>query len=174
MAEKPHSKTDARVGNWLARAPSWLAGVTLFALMVMTFLDVVLRSAFNNPIEAATELTRLFMAIIVFASLPVISWRDEHIAVDLLDTWVSGRLERWRDAVVFVISGALLLWPAWRIFQLAGRAWRYGDMTEYLHIPQFYIAYFIAASTLITAAVFIARGVLALAAPQFLHRRGEK
>ena len=39
----------------------------------------------NNPIESATELTRLFMGIIVFSCLPTVSWRNGHIVVDLLD-----------------------------------------------------------------------------------------
>ena len=47
---------------------SILASLALFFLMAMTFADVVLRSVFNDPIESATELTRLLMAIIVFSS----------------------------------------------------------------------------------------------------------
>ena len=58
-------------GIWtvIANAPTHAAAAILFCLMVMTFADVILRSALNNPIESATELTRLFMAIMVFAAL---------------------------------------------------------------------------------------------------------
>ena len=42
-------------------------------MMIMTFFDVVLRSTVNTPIEAATELTRILMAIVVFSALPVVS-----------------------------------------------------------------------------------------------------
>lgn len=149
----------------LVQGPSWLAGAVLFALMAMTFADVVLRSAFNAPIEAATELTRLFMAIIVFASLPVVTWRGTHIAVDLLDPFFPRMLARLRDIAVDLVCGAVLFWPAMRVWTLAERARSYGDVTEYLNMPQFYIAYFIAVSTFVTAIVLVLRGVLRIFAP---------
>lgn len=136
--------------------------------MVMTFLDVMLRSLFNNPIEAATELTRLFMAIVVFSSLPMISWKGGHIVVDLLDSWFSPAAARIRDAAINLLSGACLLWPALRVWQLADRAREYGDVTEYLRIPQFYIAYFVAVSTFATAAALILRGLFYAFAPDRL------
>ena len=76
------AETENRIaGPWriLFDAPIWLAAFALFLLMVMTFADVILRSAANNPIESATELTRLLMAIIVFSALPLVSWKGDHI-----------------------------------------------------------------------------------------------
>ena len=162
-----HSLTKKIVaaGRRLTALPSWLAASALFFLMVMTFCDVILRSLFNSPIEAATELTRIFMAIIVFASLPVISAQGGHIAVDLLDGFFRGQAERLRNVVVDIVSGALLIWPAQQCFKLAARARDYGDLTEYLSIPQFYIEYFIAIATSITVVVLILRGLIELVSP---------
>jgi len=157
----------------LAHAPSWLAAGALFLLMILTFFDVVLRSAFNSPIEAATELTRICMAIIVFASLPIVSWRGEQIVVDLLDPFYSPWVARIRDVLVDLVCGLILLWPTWRVFALAQRAMDYGDTTEYLNIPQFYIGYFIATATLITAIALIVRAALAVLAPSFLPKPGQ-
>jgi len=165
------SLTDKLVaaGRRIARFPSWLAAGTLFFLMVMTFCDVVLRSMFNSPIEAATELTRICMAIIVFASLPVISARGGQIAVDLLDPLFRGLAARLRDGIVDIFSGVLLIWPAQQCFKLANRAMDYGDLTEYLGIPQFYIEYFIAVATSITVVVLILRGLIELFTPASMH-----
>lgn len=159
-----------KAGHWLAFLPSVVAATSLFALMVMTFFDVILRSVFNDPVESATEMTRLFMAITVFSALPVISWRGEHIVVDLLDPLFSNRVGRIRDAVINVFCGVVLFWPAVRVWQLAGRAREYGDVTEYLNIPQFYIAYFIAMATFVTALVLLARGVCFVFKPQWVAR----
>ena len=76
-----------------------------------------------------------------------------------------------RDAAVNLISGGLLLWPALRVWQLAGRAREYGDVTEYLHIPQFYIAYFIAIATFVTAVALLARGGAFVFAPTLVATR---
>jgi len=156
------------VSHMLAHFPSYLAAMTLFLLMIMTFFDVVLRSTINDPIESATELTRLFMAIIVFSSLPIVTWRAEHIVVDLLDGYFSRFLARIRDIVIDGFSGIILTWPAYRLWELAARAKSYGDTTEYLQIPQFYIAYFIAAATTITTMVLIIRAVLGIFSPDKL------
>ena len=84
------------IWNCLWMLPIWLAASTLFLLMAMTFADVVLRSVAGDPIESATELTRLFMAIIVFSALPMISWNGQHIIVDLIDPLFSRRAARVR------------------------------------------------------------------------------
>jgi len=131
-------------------------------MMALTFADVIFRSAFNTPIQAATELIRIAMAIIVFTALPVISWRNEHISVDLLDRFFSDRLDRIHSGLVNIFCGLMLLWPAQRVAVLAERAASYGDVTEYLGIPQSYVAWMVAASTLVTAITLIGRGLLTL------------
>ncbi|MCB1462960.1 MAG: TRAP transporter small permease [Nitratireductor sp.] len=143
--------------------PSWVAGATLFFLMTMTFVDVVLRSILNSPMESATELTRIAVVVIVFTSLPMVSARGENIAVDLLDSRFGPLAARLRDGLSELVCGALLYWPITRIWVLAERARRYGDVTEYLNIPQFYVAYFVLAMTTITAILLVVKGLMILA-----------
>ena len=57
----------------LTAIPAALAATSLFALMVLTFGDVMLRSLFNAPIQVTADLTRLFMALMVFSVLPTLS-----------------------------------------------------------------------------------------------------
>ena len=159
--------TVARWADRAAQLPIYLACAALFALMAMTFADVLLRSIFNAPIEAATELTRMLMAIVVFSVLPVLSVRSGHIVVDLMDTFYRGGLvSRIRDGLISLACGALLILPAGRVVVLAERARSYGDLTEYLNIPQFYIGWFIAIMTYITAGVLLLRGLMILFAPK--------
>ena len=58
----------------LAIIPLAVASAALFLMMCMTFADVVLRSSFDAPIEAATELTRILMAIVVFSQPAGLFW----------------------------------------------------------------------------------------------------
>ncbi len=153
----------------LSKLPMAVASVALFALMVLTFVDVVMRSAFNAPIEAATELIRIGIAVVVFAALPVLSARGEHITVDLLDgPFARFRLNRWRDALIHLLCGAMLWYPAGRVIDLADRARSYGDVTEYLQIPTYYVALFIGGMTYLTAVVLIGRGLTHLFANHLL------
>jgi TRAP-type C4-dicarboxylate transport system permease small subunit len=154
----------------LQTVPIFVASAALFFLMCLTFTDVILRSMFNAPIEAATELTRMCMAIMVFSILPSVSGSGQHIAVDLLDGFFMHPIVmRIKAAVINLACGGMLLWPAQRVYVLAERARSYGDVTEYLNIPQFYIAWFIAIMTFATAAVLIIRGLLELFAPKMLE-----
>lgn len=152
----------------LAMLPTWIAAATLFLLMCMTFADVILRSAFNAPIEAATELTRIGLAVVVFAALPLVTWKGNHIAVDLLDPLFSRRLARWRDVAVDISCGVLLFWPAKRVLDLAERARDFGDVTEYLGLPQFWMGWFIALFAALTGLAFLARGVARALRPDWL------
>lgn len=158
-----------RLFQSLSKLPMFVASCALFALMVLTFADVVMRSVFNAPIQAATELIRIGIAVLVFAALPVLSGRGNHIAVDLLDgTFERFRLSRWRDAFVALACGIMLWFPAGRVVDLAYRALNYGDQTEYLQIPTFYIGMFIAVMTYLTAVTLIARGLIHLFANHLL------
>ncbi len=153
-------------------APTVLACVALFILMVMTFFDVILRSVFNAPIEAATELTRILMAVLVFSVLPMISAGKGQIAVDLTDGLFSRfRLSRARDAIVYLASGIMLIWPINRVWVLAERGREYGDVTEYLSIPVYYVGWFITACTAITAVAMVVTGLLYIFSPSSLSEQ---
>ena len=153
----------------LAVAPALVASVALFALMAMTFADVILRSAFDAPLPAATELTRILMAVAIFSAMPAVSASGRHVAVDLTDPLFGPWATRLREFAVNLGCGALLLWPAERAVVLAERSRSYGDVTEYLAIPQFWPEWFIALAVYATAAALAARGVLALVAPSALR-----
>ena len=150
------------VRHLLVMLPIWLATLALFALMCMTFLDVLLRSVANDPIESATELTRLFMAVVVFASLPAVTWYGKHIVVDLMDPLFPPRVARVRDIAIDLACGAILLWPAKRVWDLAERSRDFGDVTEYLGFPQHFAGWFIAAFAAATSLAFLARAIAGL------------
>ena len=155
-----------RVLEWWARRlvtlPAFVGAGVLFALMVLTFADVVLRGVANAPIPGAAELTRLAVAIIVFSALPLVSLRGEHITVDLLDGVFPRSVARLREALVSLGCGSALCWPGMRCLELAARERGYQTVTEYLAIPTFLISYAIAAATLAAAAMLCVRAALVL------------
>lgn len=150
------------ISRGAARCSTALAVTALFVMMLMTFLDVIFRSVLGQPIEAATELTRILMAVVVFSILPLMSFEGKHIAVDLVDQFLPQIIQRLSDALLSMVCGVLLFWPAERCVVLANRARDYGDVTEYLAIPTFYLAWFITLSVFLTSIVLVLRGLLGL------------
>lgn len=151
----------------LVRIPIWVACAALFILMVMTFCDVILRSSFDAPIEAATELTRIMVAVMVFAVMPHVSVTGGHIAVDLTDgLFARLHMSRLRDGVLLIASAVMLYWPIDRVWALAERTRGYGDVTQYLGIPQYLPMWFIAAGITVAAIAMLVAGLLKLFAPK--------
>lgn len=155
-----------------AMLPKAMASVALFALMILTFSDVALRSVLNAPIEYAADLTRLLMAVMVFSALPVLSASGKHISVDLLDTvFDKVKMTRWRNAFTDLFCGLILVLPASRIFDLAERSRSYGDLMEYLRLPLHYIAVFVGVMTALTALILTLRGLVFIFAPSWLSKQ---
>ena len=130
--------------SYLAGAGDGVSSIVLFALMVMTCVDVVGRYFFNAPLDGATELTQLMMGVIVFAILPAVCYREEHVSVDLLDLWMPGSWINGRQVILSLSMAIMLGVVAWRVWISADFMVEYGDATEFLGIPYAPITYFIA------------------------------
>ncbi|MBN2060264.1 MAG: TRAP transporter small permease [Deltaproteobacteria bacterium] len=72
-----------RIIHPLIRFIGFIAGGTLFFMMVLVACDVILRF-FNRPISGAYELIEYSMAVTVSFSVTVCAHQGGHIAVDIL------------------------------------------------------------------------------------------
>lgn len=149
----------SNVGKVMQLGLEGVAGATLFALMLLTTADVVGRYFFNAPILGTVELTQQMLAAVVFLSMPVACWREEHISVDLLDAVFPSRLVWLRQMIVNLVI-ALALWViAGRVWALGERAFAWGDVTEFLRIPNGYLIYLIALMLFLSALLTLGRAV---------------
>ena len=151
-----------RVGRVLQLILEGVAGATLFGMMLLTTADVTGRYFFNSPILGAVELTQLMLAAVVFLSLPVVCWRQEHVSVDLLDAIFPARLVWVREVLVNLVVTAALWVMAQRVWALAERAFDWGDVTEFLRIPRGYLIGLISIMLALSALLTLARAVLYL------------
>lgn len=138
MNEAPdsgHAPSSDHLGKYLHWVFGGLAALAIFGLALITFVDVVARYVFNSPIPGAYEISELVMGVMIFAALPVVTWRGSQITIDLLDAitprWISG----WRDGLMFAISSLVIAMLGWELWALAATLASYGDVTEYLRIP---------------------------------------
>jgi TRAP-type C4-dicarboxylate transport system permease small subunit len=132
--------------RWTRHAESLLgaaASAILFAMMVLTFVDVVGRYVFNRPISGAFEVTELMLLVLIFAGLPLVSLADEHVTMDFIDRFL-GSATRRIERAVHVISAALMGLLAWLVWLKADRIWGYRDATDVLRIVYGPFVYFMA------------------------------
>ncbi|UCE31225.1 MAG: TRAP transporter small permease [Burkholderiales bacterium] len=124
---------------WLGTAPSLALGTLsclfLFAMMLLTFVDVAGRYLFSSPLPAAYELVAFTMPCIIFCALPGINLRDGHVTIDLLDTFVPYALRRSQRVTVHLVSAAVMLFIAWQLAARARDHLRFEQVTDELYLP---------------------------------------
>lgn len=121
--------------TFVSRAFSFVACVLLFAMMVITFVDVIGRYVFLAPLPAAYEIISLMMPAIIFCALPLTVLRNGHVTIDLLDAMTPAWVVPIRDLVVALFSAAALALVSWRLVVRAQDAYAYEDVSDQLWIP---------------------------------------
>ncbi|EAR62201.1 TRAP transporter small permease [Neptuniibacter caesariensis] len=147
---------------WVAFLLELIAALTLFFLMALTCADVFGRYFLDNAVDGTTELTEMGIAILVFAELPIVTWRGGHVVVDILDKMLGNTLIKVLGLFSAFLMSTSLYFLAVRIYELAARSHRRGEVTEYLQMPVGYIVEYIAVMSWVTAATMITYGVYKL------------
>jgi len=112
-----------------------VAAALLFAMMCLTFADVVLRYVFNAPIPGAFEVTELLLASLMFLGMPLVTLHREHVSVDLFDRLVPRALRRPCDLLVQIACTVCAAVLCWRMWHKAMESRQYGDITSVLELP---------------------------------------
>jgi TRAP-type C4-dicarboxylate transport system permease small subunit len=112
-----------------------LGAILMFALMMLTFLDVCGRNLFNRPLVGASELTELMLAGVVFFMLPKVALHNRHIVIDLVDSVSSPKVVSVLNTIAAIASAAFFFLIGWQLFVLGQKAMGYADATPSLHIP---------------------------------------
>ena len=131
------------------------ASAILFALMALTFADVVLRYLFNRPIRGGFELTELGLLVLIFAGLPLVSHADEHVTMDFIDRMLPPRVRRAWLRFMHLAIAALMAFFTWQVWIKAGKIAGYGDTADVLRIAVGPFVYIMTAMIALTGAVHV-------------------
>lgn len=140
--------------RWLLRPLAWLGAALVFAMMALTFVDVVGRYLFNAPVKGSAEATELMLAVIVFAGLPLAAAAREHIRIDLLEQVLAEGAKRRQSVFGFAFAAIVTAFVAWRLALRAAELGRLGDLSSHLGFPLAWLAWFLAAASAVTVVVF--------------------
>jgi TRAP-type transport system small permease protein len=146
-------------GKVLHHSLGMASALVLAGLALLTFVDVVGRYLFNQPVRGAYEVIEMLMGVLIFTALPVVTHSERHITIDLLDTAMPRRLARLRDITVNLICAIALGIIAWRLWLLGDVKAAYNDLTSFLRIPQAPVVY---AISVLAACASICAALLSL------------
>ena len=146
--------------RWTRHAEAVLgvaASAILFAMMLLTFVDVVARYVFNRPVRGAFEVTELMLLVLIFAGLPLVSYADEHVTMDFIDRLVARGTRAGLERGVHVVTTAIMLLLAWLVWLKADRIWGYRDATDVLRIVYGPFVYFMAVMIGLTGLIHLVK-----------------
>jgi len=141
----------------------YIAAAVMFGLMALTCVDVVGRYFLNRPVPGGFELTEILLAALIFAGLPLVSLRDEHVTVDLFDPVTPDWLFRIQHVVACAVGVVCSGYLAWRLWLRAEHMDRVGETTAVLKIKLAWLTY---SMSLLMAFAAIALIVLAFRRPR--------
>jgi TRAP-type C4-dicarboxylate transport system permease small subunit len=132
-----------------------LAAAALFGIMWLTLLDVAGRKVIDTSVTGSLEMTELLMVLVIFAGLPLVSLRGEHVVFDSLDPLLP-RWFRWAQArAVDLLCAVVLAGLAALMWAKAGQMMDYGDTTAQLNLPQGAFVYVMGAMCGVTALIHL-------------------
>lgn len=140
-----------------------VSGVALFAMMMLTVVDVIGRKFFQRSLVGGVELTELAMLAMIFGALPLASLMAEHVVFDMLDAWLPARVKALQHRISNGLAALLMATAGWFLFERAARTLEMGDQTAQLAIPIAPFHYGAAALVVATALMHL---LLALDRPQ--------
>lgn len=120
----------------LARVMLWIASAALVLMMLVVVGDVVLRAGFNIPVRGAYDLVSILLLIMVAFGIGPVIVRRAEIVIDLLDHAVGPRVVRVMSSLSMVLSLGVFVFFGWASINPARDAWRYGDRSLELGVPQ--------------------------------------
>lgn len=127
--------------QWLEYSFGILGALLVLMLITLTSVDVIARFFFNAPLKGAFELTELLVSALVFVALPLVTDREEHVAVDWLSQSFSNRMQLFIHALSGWLIALVLVVFAWLLWHRAEHFAATQTVTHALAIPLHPLAY---------------------------------
>lgn len=102
-----------RLWNGVERVAGWLAMIALACLVLLPFIQVVLRDAFSAPIVGLEEATRWGLIALVFFALPQLVSCDGQIRFAELVSLLPPRLRHALERLTLLLAAAALIILVW-------------------------------------------------------------
>jgi TRAP-type transport system small permease protein len=147
-----------------------LSGAALFAIMALTFFDVGGRKVLGHSIPGSLELTELLMVVVIFASLPLVSLRGEHVVFDSFDSYMSPVVRRVQGVLIHLLCAAVMLGLAVLMWKTGGQFAINGDTTAQLQIAKSPFIFGMAVLCALSGLVHL--GLIAAPAPELADGEG--
>lgn len=153
------AKTSASINRIVGVASRWLHNIgswILFAMMMLTLVDVTLRYIFNRPIPGGIEVSEYMMVILVAFTLAYTAFEKGHITVDLIVSKLPPKAQAITNSITTMASLCFFSVVTWQAGLYVKSTVDSGWRSEMLGIPIFPFVGVIAIGCGVLCLVFLA------------------
>jgi TRAP-type C4-dicarboxylate transport system permease small subunit len=140
--------------NGLSRFLNIIAGISLTFLMLLTVMDVVLRTL-KNPIVGTYELVAFSGAIVIGFAVPLTSWVRGHIYVDFFILRFSKTVRNIFNTATRSLVIVLFFLIGWNLMKYGIDLQKSGEVSLTLQMPFYPVAYAIGVCCFVQCLVLI-------------------
>jgi TRAP-type C4-dicarboxylate transport system permease small subunit len=126
--------------NGLSRFLNVIAGISLTFLMLLTVMDVILRSL-KRPIVGTYELVAFSGAVVIGFSVPLTSWVRGHIYVDFFILKFSQKVRNVFNIATRCVVIVLFFLIGWNLIKYGMDLQKSGEVSLTLQMPFYPVAY---------------------------------
>jgi TRAP-type C4-dicarboxylate transport system permease small subunit len=133
-----------------------IAGISLTFLMLLTIIDVILRTKiFKSPVVGTYELVAFAGAVVIGFSMPLTSYVRQHIFVDFFILKFSQKVRNIFNTATRGLVMALFLLVGWNMLKYARDLQKSGEVSLTLQLPFYPVAYGVGVACFILCLVFV-------------------
>ena len=142
------------VARWTRNVLTALVSIVMFSMMILTTADVAGRAIFSKPIKGSFEVVTFMLAILIFCALPLITWDEKHIKVNLFDHWIPAPILRALNVLWAIIMTVVMAVITYRMLIQGNLMWTGKHVTGFLEWPIAPIVYVMCVLSGFTTVIF--------------------
>ncbi len=93
---------------------TWIGGVALIILVLLTFANVLSRYLLRRPLTGVVEISQLFLVVTVFFGVAYTEVRKQHVTFDEVVTLFPRRLKAVTVSVMYFLVAGYALVTSWQ------------------------------------------------------------
>lgn len=140
--------------KYISKILNIVAGVALTFMMLLTVIDVVLRTT-KTPIIGTFEIVSLSLALVVGFGIPQVSLDRGHVIMDFALEKLSVRSKKITNTFTRILCLLLFGFIGYNLFNVGALFRASGEVTATIKLPFYPIAYVVGVCCLLECFVFL-------------------
>ena len=133
-----------RITRKVSETAANAAALMLLAMFAINCIDIIGSKFFSLPFPGVVELTGYLMSVLIPAAAALVFLEGEHIFIPAVTEKLPESVKNIMDRIISLALFFLLVLITWKMFAYGMDRHSYGEYSDTLHFPFYYIIYCVA------------------------------